>query len=103
VTFSPDETRLLVSRCDDTMCDARLYDVADVTPPVKLPALTAPHPSFSPDGNWIIAGGTLLHLPSGRVQALAPSVNTSVAVFAPNGDIIVLMPGGTLTRYCRTP
>jgi WD40 repeat protein len=103
VTFSPDETRLLVSRCDYGMCDARLYDVADVTPPVMLPELRAPHPSFSPDGHWIVAGGTLLHLPSGQVHALDAASLPSVAVFAPNGDIIAIDAGEIITRYCRTP
>jgi WD40 repeat protein len=103
VVFSPDETRLLVSRCSDDTCDVRIYDVADVAPPVMLPALTAPHPSFSPGGEWIVDAGTLLHLRSGEVRALDPAADISVALFAPNGDVIAGGAGGIVTRYCRAP
>jgi hypothetical protein len=103
VTFSPDETRLLVSRCSDDVCDVRLYDAVEGAPPVTLPALTKPHPSFSPGGEWIVDGGLLWHVASGEVRPLDAAADVSVAVFAPNADVIAGGPGGVITRYCRTP
>ena len=103
VRFSPDETKLLVSHCNMWTCDATLYAVADGAPVQKLPALTAPHPSFSPEGHWVIAGGTLQHLPSGATRSLDASGKTTVAIFAPNGDIIAGAKDESVTRYCRDP
>jgi len=103
VRFSPDLTKLLVSRCQKWTCQARLYAVADGAELADLPALTSPHPSFSPEGHWLVAGGTLLHLPSGTVRSLDPAGNTAVAIFTPNGDIIGGSSDQTLTRYCRSP
>jgi hypothetical protein len=103
VRFSPDETKLLVSHCDMWTCDATLYAVADGAPVQELPALTAPHPSFSPEGHWVIAGGVLQHLPSGATRSLDASGKTTVAIFAPNGDIIAGAKDESVTRYCRDP
>ena len=72
VSFSPDETQLLVSRCTQTSCRLNLLSVETGAIARGLPELQAPHPSFSPDGSWIVAGGTLLHLPSGDVRELDP-------------------------------
>ncbi|MEO5768027.1 MAG: hypothetical protein ABIS92_06715 [Polyangia bacterium] len=103
VRFSPDETRLLVSRCDVKPCTAILYDTATGALIQKLPELTSPRPSFSPEGSWIVAGPKLLHLPSGDTRPLDPSSSASAAVFAPNGDIVAGSNDGVLTRYCRGP
>jgi Tol biopolymer transport system component len=103
VRFSPDLTMLLVSRCRKWTCQARLFAVADGAELADLPALTAPHPSFSPEGHWLVAGATLLHLPSGTVRSLDTTGTTAVAIFAPNGDIIAGSSDQTLRRYCRSP
>jgi len=67
-----------------------------------LPELQSPHPSFSPEGSWIVAGGTLLHLPSGDVRKLDPDLATTTALFTPDGDIIAGSADDVLTRYCRS-
>jgi WD40 repeat protein len=102
VSFSPDETQLLVSRCTQTSCLVNLLGVETGAILRALPELQAPHPSFSPDGSWIVAGGTLLHLSSGDVRELDPAVATTTALFAPDGDIIAGSADDVLTRYCRS-
>jgi hypothetical protein len=103
VRFSPDETKLLVSHCVGWACDARLYGVADGALLQELPTLKSPHPSFSPEGHWVVAGSTLLHLPSGAIRPYDASDNATVAIFAPNGDIIAGASDESVTRYCRDP
>jgi WD40 repeat protein len=105
VSFSPDERQLLVSRCEEPSgnCVASLLDVETGAILRPLPELPAPHPSFSPEGSWIVAGGTLLHLPSGDVRTLEPGVATTTALFTPDGDIIAGAADDALTRYCRSP
>ncbi|MEO8214606.1 MAG: hypothetical protein ABI560_15495, partial [Myxococcales bacterium] len=101
ISFSPDETQLLISSCNgNERCTTRLVSVQAATVLQNLPALDAPHPSFSPDGSWIVAGGSLLHLASGDVRPLDPAVKTTVALFTPEGDIIAGS-DDVLTRYCR--
>jgi WD40 repeat protein len=114
VRFSPDESQLLVSQCAtwDT-CSSRLLDVASGAVVRDLPQLTGPHPAFSPDGSWIVAGGTLVHLSTGETRTLssvgapdtagAPAVGIITALFTPDGNIIAGSSDGSLTRYCRTP
>ena len=48
----------------------------------------------------MVAGGTLLHLPSGSARVFDPAAD--VALFAPNGDIIAGDPDLTMTRSCRS-
>lgn len=105
VSFSPDETQLLVSQCIfHGACAAPTLLSAQTGALLRsLPELQAPHPSFSPDGSWIVAGGTLLHLASGDVRPLDPTVQTTVALFTPEGDIIAGSADDVLTRYCRSP
>jgi hypothetical protein len=93
---------LLVSRCTQTSCLVNLLGVETGAILRALPELQAPHPSFSPDGSWIVAGGTLLHLSSGDVRELDPAVATTTALFAPDGDIIAGSADDVLTRYCRS-
>jgi hypothetical protein len=101
--FSPDQKQLLVSRCRG-ICVTHLLSVATGAVIRSLPELEGPHPSFSPEGSWIVAANKLLHLPSGEVRSLAPNADaTSPAIFTPEGDIIAGSPDGTLTRYCRSP
>ena len=59
----------------------------------------APFPRFSPDGSWIVAGGTLRHVGSERTLVLDPTA--VVGIFAPNGDVIAASADNSLTRYCR--
>lgn len=101
VRFSPDATTLLTSRCEEWTCDARLYAVTSGAEVMTLPALTAPHPSFSPEGHWVVAGGTLQHLPSGAARILDPLQDTTTALFAPNGDIIAGASDDSLTLRPR--
>jgi hypothetical protein len=104
VSFSPDETQLLVSRCTtfSAGCVVSLLSVDTGTVLRALPELQSSHPSFSPEGSWIVAGGTLLHLPSGDVRKLDPDQATTTALFTPDGDIIAGSADDALTRYCRS-
>jgi hypothetical protein len=107
LVFSPDgDDSILTTGCssyDDAdepeRCDAKL---ASARWPVENLPETLPHfPAFDPEGHWIVAGSTLVHLPSGDVRVLNP--NAAVALFAPDGDIIVGERDASLVRYCRTP
>jgi WD40 repeat protein len=102
VSFSPDERQLLLSQCNSYLaCTTSLVSVESATLLRILPDLQQPHPSFSPDGSWIVAGGTLLHLVSGDVRSLDPEVKTTAALFTPEGDIIAGSADHALRRYCR--
>ena len=57
------------------------------------------HPRLSSEQHWLVAAGTLLHLPSGETRAF--DENVSEALFAPNGDVIAGRMDGTVVRYCR--
>jgi WD40 repeat protein len=104
VSFSPDEAQVLVSRCAEigAACIVSLLSVDTGQVLRGLPELQSPHPSFSPEGHWIVAGGTLLHLPSGDVRQLDPNRATTTALFTPDGDIIAGSADDVLTRYCRS-
>ena len=104
VSFSPDEAQLLVSRCNESTngCLVSLVSVETGAIVRGLPELQTAHPSFSPEGSWIVAGGTLLHLPSGDVRKLDPDLATTTALFTPDGDIIAGSADDVLTRYCRS-
>jgi hypothetical protein len=102
VSFSPDERQMLVSQCNGyAVCATSIVSVESATLLRILPDLQQPHPSFSPDGSWIVSGGTILHLVSGDVRSLDPDVKTTAALFTPEGDIIAGSADGVLTRYCR--
>ena len=105
VRFSPDETLLLASHCSvgvgPLTCTTTLYRAATGEVVQTLPALTAPRPSFSPEGSWIVAGSTLLHLPSGDTRPLPASFPAKGAVFTPDGDIVAGTEDGVLARFCR--
>jgi len=105
VRYSPDETLMLVSHCEvlptSRGCRVALYDTATGNVARPLPELTAPMPSFSPDGSWIVAGSTLLHLPSNDTRSIDPTLFINVATFTPDGDIVGGADDGVLVRYCR--
>jgi hypothetical protein len=104
VQFSPDSTQLLVSRCNDLNgpCTTTLLSVATGAISRQVPELTGPHPSFSPEGSWIVAANQLLHLPSGEVRSLGAEADpSSPSIFTPSGDIIAGSASGALTLYCR--
>ena len=105
VRFSPDQQTLLVSHCEGGGgCSAELHALSDGSVIRPLPELTAPHPAFSSEGDWLVSGPTLLHLPSGRtvtLDPLSPERTITTAIFAPNGDIIAGADDLSVTRYCR--
>jgi hypothetical protein len=94
VEYSADGS-LLSTSCRDDVCRSTLGHS-------RLSVLDSPirHRHVSSDGNWVAAGGTLLHWPSGTVQSLPDPI--SVSLFAPNGDVIAGLEDGTLVRYCRS-
>jgi WD40 repeat protein len=105
VSFSPDETQLLVTSCvQNNRCTNTLLSTATGAVVRALPELDGQRPSFSPEGSWLVAAGKLLHLPSGEVRSLdADPGPIGAAIFTPGGDIIAGSADGTLTRYCRAP
>jgi hypothetical protein len=107
LVYSPDgEDSILTTGCssfDDAdepeRCEAKLSSTRWAAE--SLPE-TLPHfPDFDPEGHWIVAGSTLVHLPSGDVRVLNPKA--AVALFTPDGDIIAGERDASLVRYCRTP
>jgi len=66
----------------------------------EVPALTAPHPKISGEGNWIVAGGSLYHSPTGELRVFDPEAR--VALFTPNGDIVSARRDSSLALYCRS-
>jgi len=101
--LTPDEKAVLVSRCESLPCITRLHDLATGEVLRDLPELTDPRPSLSPEGSWIVAGRTLLHLPSGDIRPLDSKQEIATALFTSRGEIIGATIEGTLVRYCRTP
>jgi hypothetical protein len=103
--FAPGGQTLLVSRCDGpgsaTGCVHALQAVSNGALVEQLPQLTASRARFSGEGNWVVSGPTVLHLPTNESVTFDP--NATLSTFAPNGDIIAILKDDTLTRYCRTP
>jgi hypothetical protein len=95
----------LVSRCDAPAggigCTHALHAVSDGTLIQQLPELKGARARFSGEGNWLVSGNTALHVPTNETVVFAPTAELST--FAPNGDIIAVLEGSTLARYCRTP
>jgi len=105
VQFAPGEKTLLVSGCDGpsfgTGCAHAVHSASDGTLVRSLPGLTGTHARFSPEGNWIVSGNTLVHLPTN--ESIVFDSNATFATFAPNGDLIAILQDNTLARYCRAP
>jgi hypothetical protein len=104
VEFAPGEKTLLVSGCDGafgTGCAHAVYSAADGALVNSLPGLTGTHARFSPEGNWIVSGNTVLHLPTN--ESIVFDSSASFATFAPNGDLVAILQDNTLARYCRAP
>jgi hypothetical protein len=57
--------------------------------------------AISPEGHWVISGGTALHLPSGQTRSFDP--DALLSTFAPHGDIIAVRKDNSIARYCRSP
>jgi hypothetical protein len=105
VQFSPDGHTLLVSGCagldSGTACTHALHSVSDGGLIRSLPELGATRAHFSGEGNWIVSGRTVLHVPTG--ESVVFDANATLSTFAPNGDIVAILDDDTLARYCRTP
>jgi hypothetical protein len=102
--FAPGGQTLLVSRCDGPFgmgCVHALQAVSNGALVQQLPQLTASRARFSGEGNWVVSGPTVLHVPTNESVTFDP--NATLSAFAPNGDIIAILKDDTLTRYCRTP
>jgi WD40 repeat protein len=101
IQFSPGDQTLLLSHCPDqsAACDHALYSAKTGALVETLPTLHAAQASYSTEGNWIVSGNALLHLPTHESLDFAPSARLST--FAPNGDIISVLEDNTLARFCR--
>ncbi len=100
VQIRPNANSVLVSRCGSASCEHALYSLTDGTVIQTLPQLTNNRAKFSPEGNWVVSGTTLLHLPDGQQRVLDPAA--VLAAFVPDGDVIALLADNTLARYCRS-
>lgn len=101
VQFRPNASELLVSHVGSSSHVHALYSLTDGSLLRAVPELQGSRAKFSPEGNWVVSGATLLHLPDGEQRAFDPQ--SVLATFAPNGDIVALLADGSLTRYCRAP
>jgi WD40 repeat protein len=101
VQIRPNANEILVSHCGTAGCLHALYSLTDGSMLSTLPELTSNRAKFSPEGNWVVSGATLLHLPDGQQRVLDPA--PFLATFVPNGDVIALLADNTLARYCRAP
>ncbi len=107
VSFTPDESALLVSQC--------LYDwapnlTAPVCSPPKLvrasdgavlheyPAARGPRPRLSPDGTWMVAGDDLVDIATGARLALG--VGARLAVFLDATTIAAATEAGDIELVC---
>jgi hypothetical protein len=102
IDYSPDASEVVVSSCTGgtDSCSSSRFDARSGAPIANLPRLAGFRARYSPEGQWIVAGSLLQHLPTGSVQSYAP--DATVAVFTPEGDIIAGGSDGSLVRYCRS-
>ncbi len=100
IQFRPNAQELLVSRSGDEGSEHALYSLADGTLIRHLPELQSMRAKISPEGNWVVSGTTILHLPDGEQRVF--DAQSVLATFAPNGDIVALLADNSLARYCRT-
>jgi WD40 repeat protein len=99
VQIRPNANEVLVSHCGTAGCLHAFYSLTDGSMLRSLPELTSNRAKFSPEGNWVVSGATLLHLPDGQQRVLDPGA--MMATFVPNGDVVALLADNTLARYCR--
>jgi WD40 repeat protein len=103
VTFSPDGTLLLTSagfRFEGSWtATTRLLRVADGGIVRDFGATLARRPSFSPAGDWIVAGADLVHV-ADDVRARLDGA-PAIARFLSDGRIVAAAPADRLSRlYC---
>ncbi len=98
--WSRGTAEVLVSHCAAAGCLHALHSLTDGSVIRSLPQLTSNRAKFSPEGNWVVSGTTLLHLPDGQQRVLDPAA--VLAAFVPNGDVIALLADNALARYCRS-
>ncbi len=111
VQFLPGRREVLISSCSTSgplggglaNCSYALYSTDTGRTIRQLPALTAQKAAVSAEGDWIVSGPTLQHLPTGILRTLELDGKPArLSIFTPNGDIIANMPDNTLVRYCRS-
>ncbi len=100
VQIRPNANEVLVSHCGTATCEHALYSLTDGSMLRTLPELTNNRAKFSPEGNWVVSGTMLLHLPDGQQRVIDPA--PVLAAFTANGDVIALHADNTLARYCRS-
>jgi WD40 repeat protein len=104
ITFSPDDSRLLVANgvCSDGPVDCpthvRLLRASDGQLVRDLGAMSPRRPSFSPDGQAVVMGGQLVELETGRMAKLP--VSSAVSLWLPDGRIALGRHDGTLQILC---
>jgi hypothetical protein len=92
VQIRPNADEVLISHCGITDgCMHALYSLTVGRVIRSLPELTSNRPKFSPEGNWVVSGATLLHLPDGQQRVLDPG-----AILATS------CPTGMSSPYSRT-
>ena len=103
VQFAPSGKEALISNCSlrdgvGVVCTNDLYSVTTGAHTGSL-GLTKPLPVYSPDGNWVVAGGEVSSVANSAYIALDAA--QTAGAFAPNGDIITGGADGNLQRWCR--
>ena len=104
--FSPDGRQVLVStavQSDDGVMPiwvthTLLLDVRDGHVVHDFGGTVPRRPSFSPDGNWLVAGGQLWYLPTFAPHTLASEVE--ISLFLPDGRIAAGDKKALVTLYC---
>ncbi len=102
--FMPDGRELLVSRCPvgqitNSSCSLDLWTAGGRAEGISL-QLQGSRPDFSPEGDWLVAGGGVMAL---ATQLLwQPLASVGAAAFLPNGDIIASSADGSINRLCRS-
>ncbi|HXU80679.1 MAG TPA: hypothetical protein VN914_04740 [Polyangia bacterium] len=106
VAFSPDSSLMLVSNTIIKPTDFRkpweartqLVRVADGSLLQDFGTSLPRHPSFSPDGAWIVAGGELVYL---RTRTFTPlDTEVEVSAFLPDGRIAAAGKDHAVRLYC---
>ena len=104
--FSPDGSLLLVSNTIDRPtslaaaweASTQLVRVADGSVVRDFGTSLPRHPSFSPDGAWILAGARLIHLRTLTSATLAEDME--IAIFLPDGRIAAAGKDAVVRLFC---
>jgi len=109
VAFSPDGKNLLSAEAEvfddgggylNVSAATKLYRTSDGTMIYDL-GQVARRPVFSPDNDWILAGGLVWQIATGRSVSLHPDPrSTSVSTFLGDGRVALARDDGVVEMFC---